>query len=469
MHAMTPDYAWARDEMAGACLWDRRCLRSLTTICHHLARCPELSFSAACGTAARQAAHRIFSHPSTSLSGLLHGHFSQTVERSGHYPLLLAVQDTTELNFSSHPRTRGLGAINGGPKARGLLLHSALALAPDGLPLGLLHLQFWARPPEETGKKHQRRQRKTAEKESQKWIDTLRAVEAKLPLSQPVLLIQDREADVFDFLAEPRRPQTDLLVRAAQPRRVLLPPPREGAPRPKGSLLTAASGAPAVGQLTVGIPRKPGQSARQADLTVHLTPLWVLAPQDRAVAQRGEPQALWVIRAVEREPPSGEKPIAWVLLTTLPVAGGEEACQRVRDYARRWEIERFHYTLKSGCRVEQLQMEEAETLMKAIGLYAVVAWRLLYLTHLGRVAPEAKATAVVSEEELEVLSARAGERVETVREAIRQIAKLGGWEGYPSAGEPGVKSMWLGMRRLDGMVEGWRLARATPPRDMLQA
>ncbi len=469
MNAMNAAYAWACEEMAGALVWDRRCRRSLALICHHLARSSELSFSAACGTAARQAAHRIFSHPTTSVEGLLHGHFIRTVERCCQTPLVLAVQDTTELNFSSHSHTRGLGSINGGPKARGLLLHSVLTLAPDGLPLGLLHLQFWARPPEETGKKHQRRQRTTGEKESQKWIDALHAVEAKLPPSQEVLLIQDREADVFDFLAEPRREKTHLLVRAAQPRRVLLPPARAGAPRPPGSLLTAASGAPVVGQMTVAIPRKPGQKEREAELTVQMTPLWVLAPQDRPVAQRGEPQAIWVIRAVEREPPAGEKPIAWVLLTTRPVESGDAACQMVEYYARRWGIERFHYTLKSGCRVERLQMEEAERLKEAIGLYGVVAWRLLYVTHLGRVAPEAEAREVVTAEEGAVLAARAGQGIRNVRETVREIAKLGGWEGYPSAGEPGVKSLWQGLRRLEAMVEGWRLARATPARDMLQA
>jgi Transposase Tn5 dimerisation domain/Transposase DNA-binding len=463
---MTPfpaDFDWARQEMAFAQVWDARCRRSLTTLCHHLACSPGLSFSAACGTASRQAAHRLFSHESTSVPGLLQGHFLQTVARADAYPLLLVAQDTTELNFTTHPKTTGLGSLGGGPNARGLLLHSALAFAPDGLPLGLLHLQFWARPPKLRGQKHQRRERSTSQKESRKWIDTLQAVEAKLPPSQPVLLIQDREADVFDFLAWPRRPQTHLLVRATQPRRVLLPASSADEGDPQGTLLQVASEAPVVGERTVAVPARKGQEGRQATMSVQMTPLWVLAPKGRALAQEAPAVLLWVIRAVEREPPAGEKPIGWVLLTTLPVADGEGACQRVEQYAKRWGIERFHYTLKSGCRVERLQMETAETLMKAIGLYGVVAWRLLYLTHVGRVWPEAPAREVVTEEEREVLSARGKGEVRTAREAVRAIAKLGGFEGYPAAGEAGVKSLWQGVRRLQAMVEGWRLARATLP------
>lgn len=347
--------------MAGARVWDPRCLRSLVTICETLALRAGESFSAALGSGTRQAAHRILEEPHSSVEGLLGGHFAQTALRSRDHPWVLAVQDTTEFDYSSHPATLGLGPLGSGER-KGLLCHSVLAVTPEGLPLGLLHVALWARNPETPGQKHGRRRRLTGEKESQKWMEGLRGVAVALPPDQPVLVVGDREADVFAYLAAPRRPTTQLLIRACQPRTVQV---TAGA---RGSLLAVATTAPVVGQMRVRVPRKAGQPERETELTVPAIAAEVQPPRHAKAGEPRRPQAVQIVCATEATPPIGEKAIQWILVTTQAVTTASEACQMVRYYTRRWTIERLHFTLKSGCRAERLQIDAAASLKNALGL-----------------------------------------------------------------------------------------------------
>jgi Transposase Tn5 dimerisation domain/Transposase DNA-binding len=452
---------WAYTEMKGATVWDPRCRRSLATICTKLADHPQESFSKACGSAARQAGHRIFEHEETTVAGLLAGHAAQTAQRAGEYPLVLAVQDTTEFDFSGHKAATDLGPLGRG-LTRGLLCHSVLAVTPEGLPLGVLHMQLWARDPAQPGQRHDRRKKNTAEKESQKWIDGLEGTEAALPEEQPVLLLADREADLFAYLAAPRRANTELLTRACHPRMVRVERPAEEGGALRASLLVVAMSAPGVGEMRVRVPRKPGQQERVATLEVRLTQAEVQPPRHRKAGEPNTPQRVSIVCATERNPPAGVKAIQWILTRTDRVTTAVAACQSVEYYARRWVIERWHFTLKSGCKVERLQFDDATSLKHGLALYGVVAWRLLWMTYLARTDPEQPATIVVSEIERHVLEAAVRRRVVTVRDAVRAIAKLGGFAGSPSMGEPGVKSLWLGWRCLEAMVDGYRLAFHTP-------
>lgn len=461
---------WAWTELAGARVWDPRCRRSLTRICEQLADRPQASFSTACGPAGRQAAHRIFEHRTTAVAGLLHGHYQQTARRcqealgppvaDAEPELLLVAQDTTELDYSTHLATTGLGQVGRGATHRGLFAHAALAMTGTGLPLGLLHLEIWARDPAALGKREERMRRPTRAKESQKWLTGLAAVEAALPPEQPLLVIQDREADLYDLLAAPRRAQTHLLIRACQPRVVAIAGSESDAAGPL-TLFAAAATAAVCGQLTVTVPRQAGQPEREAILTLRSRPVAVPPPSYRPAAERRDPArtvTVWVIEAQEREPPPETTPIHWVLLSTRPAPDAERAGWLVRVYTRRWRIERLHFVLKSGLRAERLQLDDAASLQHALALYYLVAWRLLWLTERARAHPEGPASALLSPEEQAVLAAHAGRPVPTQREAVQAIARLGGFPRAPSAGEPGVKSLWLGLTRLEAMVLGWKLA-----------
>ena len=212
--------SWARTEMAGVEVWDQRCRGSLERICEQVLARPEESFSAACGPGLRQAGSRIFGAQQMSVEKMLAGHVEQTAQRCQAQAEVIVAQDTTDVNYTTHKGASGLGPINGNPDSRGLLLHTALALTTEGVPLGVLSQESWARDPATFGTAAQRRTRPVAEKESQKWLTGLQRVAEALPEGPRVVLVQDREADVFAFLAAPRPAHIELIVRVCQPRRV---------------------------------------------------------------------------------------------------------------------------------------------------------------------------------------------------------------------------------------------------------
>ena len=445
--------SWAVPEMQGAQVWDPRCRRSLAVICTALAQQPGISFSRACGTS-RKAAHRILRHQEVTASGLLSGHVQETVKRCAGLPLVLAASDTTPFDFSGHTATKNLGPISNRPRQQGFLTHSVLAMTPEGVPLGLLYQSSWTRDPDAWGQSDQRKKRQAQDKESHKWIEAQEGVEAALPTEQPVLVINDREADIFDFLAAPRRKNTHLLIRAAQPRRVQV---LGGDGKPQ-SLFVAAANAPIVACQSVEVGRKPDRPARQAHLTIRLAQVQVLPPVARAKKEGLVAVPVWLVRACEETPSEGVEPIEWVLLCTLPIADGAEAAQIVEYYAKRWQIERFHYTLKSGCAVEALQIDDGLALRKILSLYSVVAWWLLYLTFLARKEPDHPAEELLEAPALAVLEHANRKPVRTAADIVDAVSRLGGFRRVPSAPTPGVKSLWIGLRRLYDMVAGWQLA-----------
>lgn len=457
--------SWADREFGGAQLGDARQVRSVRAIAAALAETPHRSLTAACGPAGRQAAHRIFEHPKTSIDGLLAGHYQQTAARCRDLPLVLVAQDTCFFVYQQQ-QIVGLARVNQSQKSRALIGHAALALTPDGTPLGVIALDCWGEdptaPPSLPGKR-----RPEEDRESQKWRETLEAVEKRLPEAPRVLVVADREADIAAYLTRPRRPGLHHLVRVTHNRVVTTPndpdaPARTGAEQQR--LCAAVSRAPVLGTHRIQVPRRKSETqqimlrAREADLEIRVQPL-----QLRPAGSGGVPTEAWVIQALELDPPAGEPPIHWVLITTEAVVDFASACQMVGYYARRWVIERLHFTLKSGLRAERLQIDDAVSLKHALAVYYVVAWRLLHLTYLARERPDAPASEAFEADELTVLAAATKREVATVWEAVLAVAELGGWERYRTAPPPGVKSLWVGWITLRGMVRGYQLALASLP------
>ncbi len=450
---------WACHEVMGARLPNVGFRTNLSRIAEGLASNCGSSYSVGCGHAGRQAARRLFQHPETTVNGLLSGHSEQTAARCAGHELVLCVQDTTTLNYSTHKCKTGLGPIGTTDKLRGLLAHSVMAVTPDGLPLGMLHVKLWAREDGPQTLKQTKRYRSIEEKESFKWIEGLAAVARALPAHQSALLVQDREADIYDLLAAPRRSRLHLLIRACQSRRVELLD-ADGQPEGVYMLLMAAiESAPVSSTMVVSVPRKPGQPEREARLSVQYRAMNIQPPVSGLTRSADKPQAVTVVRALEVEPPNGIEPIHWLLLTTMPVADSQEAQRMVGYYKQRWQIERLHYTLKSGCNVERLQIDDGHALRNALGVYYMVAWRVMWLTHLARFEPDTPAEKVLQADELHVLREAAPRPVVTVEDALREIARLVGYEHYANAPPPGVKRIWQGLRYLEALTYGWNLAR----------
>jgi hypothetical protein len=312
---------------------------------------------------------------------------------------------------------------------------------------------IWARDPDQAGQQVHRNHRPIAEKESKKWIDVLKDAEAAFDEDQPLLLIQDREADIFAFMAAPRRPTTHLLIRAFQPRRVEVNPGDRAT-----KLFDALHSAPVLGDFTITVPRKPTQKERQATLSIRMRPLMALPPSNQLPGEFDEPQPIWAIQATEVNAPKGTEAVSWTLITTMPTHTFEECRQMVEYYTRRWLCERFHYVLKSGCEVEKLQVDDAHTLSNVLAVYCVVAWRLLYITHIARAEPETAAETVITSTEKLILSQIAKKPINTANEAVLAIGQLGGYTAYKRAAPPGVKVLWIGLRQLEALTTGWKLA-----------
>lgn len=450
---------WVAAELAGADLGDARRTRRLVGLVTALAARPEGSVPQACaGWAATKGAYRFWDLETVDPERLRAVGVPAVLARVRAQGRVLVVQDTTEVAVRA-PAARGaLGPLRA-PGQRGLLLHSALAVSVDGVPLGLLHQAVWTRDPAETGKAATRRQRPIAAKESGRWLEALAASQAVLPEDVASVTIADREADIYELFAAPRRPNADLLIRAAQERCVA------GDGR---YLWATVAHAPPAGTLDVALRRRDDQPPRTARVTLRFTRVTLLPPRNHADRATLAPITLWAVVAEEDAPPDGADPVRWRLLTTLPVPDLAAAVEIVRLYTLRWLIERYHFVLKSGCGVEDLHLETRERLERALATYAIVAWQLLWLTYQARRQPDAPCDTILAIHEWQALycthhhTPLPPAAPPTLHDAVRWIAQLGGFLGRRHDGDPGVVTIWRGLRRLEDIAATWLLLHQPP-------
>jgi hypothetical protein len=320
-----------------------------------------------------------------------------------------------------------------------------------GVPLGLLDQQEWARKEEEYGKKRQRKMKATQEKESQRWLDCVTAVGERVGEETGVIIVGDREADIFDLFAQHRRNGVELVIRCAHNRAVV------GTPN---MLFDKVLAAPSAGIKQIQITRARDRKARMAQVEIRFVAVEILPPRYR----KGEHLSavpLWAISVKELAAPIGVNSIEWLILTTIAMTSIEQAWQCIQWYTLRWLIERYHYVLKSGCQVEELQLEEAERITRALAVYSIVAWRLLFLTYSARINPEQSCTAMLEQYEWEALSCFLQKTQHppsdspTMRQAVQMLAQLGGFLGRKGDGHPGVKVIWRGLKRLDDIAQAY--------------
>ena len=437
---------WVGAEMETLELSDPRLKRRIVRIIELFSSNPEASIPKACGNAAdTKAVYRALSSDAVGAEEIRQAHARAAAERARVVGRVLVSSDTTDLSFGVNPQIAGLGPV--GRKAeRGLLVHTALILTWEGVPLGIGSQHVWARQ-DGAGKRQTRRLRLVEDKESFRWLETVDAIESLLPHEVEVWVSGDRESDIFELFAMQRRPGLELVVRATHNRKVR---------GEHGYLHAAVEAAEMLGEMEVEVPRSRKRAGRTARLSVHACRVTLEPPRNHLGRGDLSPVEVSVVRVVEQETvPTGEEPIEWLIVTTVGVNGLSDAVEVVGAYAQRWKVERYHYVLKSGCGVEKLQLEHADRIERALAIYNVVAWRLLYMTYVAREAPEVPCTAVLEEEEWKTLCAVSSKKPRpvpkeppTVREAVRMIAMLGGFQGRKGDGEPGVQSIWTGFRRL---------------------
>lgn len=428
-------------------------------IASSFARQPTETIPQACGPwSSTKAAYRFFANESVQPEDILHGHRQATLERMRTQTIVLALQDTSSLNYSAHPATQGLGPI-GTVRQRsiGLLSHSTLAVTPSGQALGVLAHECHARA--KVGSAKDRHQRPVKEKESGKWLDSLSAcqqVAAECPQTTLVSVV-DREGDLYELFAQAAASvdgRVQALVRARHDRKV-------AAPRGKKNLWKWLRKQAVAAKLHVEIHRRAGQAPRRAILSVRFASVRLCPPQ------RGKDQpvlSLCAIEAWEQHPPKGVEPIHWRLLTTLPVGTARQALEKIQWYAMRWQIEVMHKILKSGCQIEQRQLATARRLKRVLAVDLVVAWRLLSVCKAARQTPDAPASDWFSRDECQALwcvifgNNRPPTNVPSIREFVRWTAQLGGFLARKSDGEPGPITLWRGLQRLNDLVWMWKIS-----------
>lgn len=381
----------------------------------------------------------------------------ETLERTRGEERVLLMQDTTSLDFSGHEAVAGLGTLESG-QGRGMFVHSTMAVSTVGLPLGVVAQRVWVRAEAERGKSAKRRETAFEDKESYKWVDGIRERGSGQVWAQGITVC-DREAHLYEFWTATVEARLDFIVRAASGRSFTV----EGE-----EVFEAIAFAPVASEKTIQLHRRPDREPREAHIHLRFGTLTLRRPK-RAL-NPPERLTLQVVEVVEPQAPDGETPIHWLLLTSLPVETLEQAETIVTWYTYRWLIERFHYTLKSGCKLEHSQLRTELGLERLLAVYSGVAWHLLWLTYQARLTPDAPCSTVLTPIQWQALFAfiqrtlRLPSSPPTLRQAIRWIAQLGGFMGRKGDGDPGVKVLWRGWTRLQDIVHTWALSH--PPQDV---
>jgi len=455
-----PPRDWIEAELGGTKLGDNRLTARLLEMTGAFYAKPTANIPEACGSArAVKAAYRFLDNESVQWQAILQAHYEATEERLREQGLILVAQDTTTLNYSSHPHTKGLGPIGTDREAvRGLMLHDTMAFTPQGTPLGLLDVQLWAR--EGIGSKHERYHKSIDEKESSKWIESYRAVSAvqKRCRKTCLVVVADREADIHELFVEqantPRGAQ--LLIRAERSRNRKVLDDDETCE----FLWPLLEQQPEIGRREILVPPGEKRTARIATLAVRTLPVTLRPPKRKPSMPSVR---LWAVFAREVQPPEEVEGLEWMLLTSVEVKNKDDAEERLKWYARRWGIEVYHRILKSGCRVEARQMENAHRLGNCVAIDMIVAWRIHHLTTRGEETPDVPCTVYFTDSEWKALTTFVNmiknppNLPPSLNEAVRLLGRLGGHLGRTGDGHPGTEVLWRGMARLADVERAYDL------------
>ena len=466
-----------REEMRTADLKDARLNARLCEVLSQLGGQPTASIPAACGGHAEMtAAYRLFDNENAPFKRLLEPHVAATRERIARQEVVLLVQDTTEVDLTRpEQQVTGAGRLDGGAR-RGALLHLLHAFTPDGTPLGTLRAGPWTRGEEVGCAARSRAERAAApieEKESYRWVETLRQARAEArgcPATR-MICICDSEADIYEYLAEATAEPGGVswIVRCCQDRAVQTP---EGDATAARRLYDCVEARPVLFTQAIRVRgrkakvacesrgRRQPRRSRQATVEVRTATNVVLRPPWRA--DRTLPEvAVNGVLVRELVPPAGEEPVEWVLITRLPVADGAQARIVIGYYCGRWMIEVLFRVLKSGCRVEARRFERLDRFESCLAVYLIVAWRTLYVCRLGRGCPEVNCEAVFEPAEWKaawkvVRRSDPPSQPPSLREMVALVAQLGGYVPRKNS-PPGPQTVWLGLQRVHDFALCWNL------------
>lgn len=446
-------------ELAGIDLGDKRLNDRAHVLIERLSADTAASINMNCqGWAETKAAYQFFDNPKVEPQKILLPHRKATERRMADQQVVLVVQDTTELDYSKHP-TRDSGVLEKDHRF-GLYDHSHLALTPERLCLGVLGVEFFDRTPESLGKTRERRQDPIETKESFRWLKGYRLA-CELAASHPntqIVSVADCESDIYDIYLEAQEQETpaDFVIRAKQDRRLPEEDPTEGRNAYRRVCDEVAT-SPLLTTRQIELPRTPKREAREATLEIRATQVTVKPPAHRSELDE---VTYNVVLVEEINAPNDGTNVGWLLITTLPIGTVDEVLLVVDYYIARWPIEVFFRVFKTGCRVEDIQLETNARLKNCLMFYKVIAWRIMYATYLGRECPELACDALFDDVEWKpvwkiVSKKPLPKKPPTLAVFIPMLAQLGGYNNRSSDDPPGPQVLWVGMRRMLEFSIAW--------------
>jgi Transposase DNA-binding/Transposase Tn5 dimerisation domain len=451
---------WSYEELGGADLGDQRRTKRLVAVTREMSQRPGRTIGASMDVAGAKAAYRLFNEPDVTPEAILAPHQKQTLARMTGEKVVLVAQDTTVLNFTTHEEADGFGGIGGGYSVNhGCFLHSALAFNEAGVPLGVLVVKQWSRA------------KAARKKESARWGEVVREIASMTAGRFParVIHLADQEGDDWSLLSACAETKSSFVIRADGRRAV---GPARRTVEPAANIASVMATAPVLGRHRVEVSAKAlrkghgsgkwshgndrlASLARRATVEVRAQTLTI--PRTRTRTDGLKALTFTVVSVIEVDPPTGIKdPLEWFLMTDQPVTTLAEALRVSGWYKQRWAIETWHRTLKSGVKVEECRLSDYDRMQRFIALAAILAWRIDWMVRISREQPDTPVDGLLDQLEIEALkhsSRNRGRPLLTIRDAIRQIAALGGFAGRNSDGEPGSKTLWTGwlslMERVD--------------------
>jgi len=383
-----------------------------------------------------KAIYRFLSNNKVNHNKILEPHLKQTALRCKSRTIILAVQDTTFFSYSHHPGVQDLGHIEGYQQGWGMLAHNVLALDGQSMePLGLLHQEVIVRK-EQHSREETYKQRLGRNRESDKWFKGLRSAKTLLADHKRIIHICDREADIYFLIRDILDAGQGFVIRCAKNRRTA-----EG-----GLLLEITKKAQPVCNEVIEIARNGNRQKRMAEILISSCRVEISAP--KVVGGKGRVIPVNIVVAKEITPPKSQEPLHWILLTS-EVLTDESACRQIINYYRqRWIIEDFHKGLKSGCKMEERQLASRHSLQNALSLFSIITAQSLSLRYhastLDNGQPE---DCCLSDKQLAILKNKFPKESQFLdtKTALILIARMGGFIGRKSDGNPGWLTIMRGM------------------------
>jgi hypothetical protein len=459
---------WVEQEITGCSFPDQRLRQRLQQLLQQFSSGLGESIPFACQDWAHtKAAYRFLSNPRVNEGAILAGHFASTRSRfaATDSPILI-LHDTTEFTFARNDRAP-VGLLHKsfrrkGKKGRplhsvvcGILMHSSLAVTPDGLPLGLAAIKFWSRKKFKGTNALKRKVNPTRvpieEKESFRWLENVRQSTALFGEPQRCVHIGDRESDIYELFCTAQQAGTHFLLRTCVDRLA-----QEG----RCTVSAVMKQVRVKGLHRVSVKDRKGNWS-EAVLAIKYRRLRLLPPV--AKQKQYPPLTLTVIYAQEQTVPAGRDRIDWKLITNLPVRSRSDAIEKLTWYAMRWKIEMFHKVLQSGCQAEQARLRTADRLANLISVFCILSWRIFWMTMSNRVMPEASPLLALTPLEVDLLDRLVKDKGGAMPSGnglsayLTKVARLGGYLARARDAPPGNLVLWRGLSRLTDIALGFQI------------